>query len=332
MLNDAPMSDALIAASPLANATDGEAQRTARGLLSEERERALLAAYATNGDPDALSELLRAHLRLVLRIARRHRAGSLREEDLVAEGMLGLMEAARRFDPSYGVRFSTYGTHWARAFIQRHALGHRRIVGMPDTRAARRVLGRIGRVEPRLSTELGRAPSDSELACALGVEISDLETVRGSLRARDVALGVPSVDGGTCWEPSDTNDSPEDAFAHEEERRLLHAALGRAMGGLPARERAIVQRRCLSFEPPTLDVLAREMSLSRERVRQLEARAISRLREALAPGGVNACPTAARVFTSPAERRAPAPSRYGRPSPRSIREAHGRCLGDRVSP
>lgn len=254
-----------------------------RGLLAEDRERALLAAYAQRGDGNALAELLRAHLRLVVRIARRHRAGSLREEDLVAEGMLGLLEAARRFDPAYGVRFATYGKHWARAFIQRHALAHRRIVGMPDTRAARRILGRIGRVEPRLSTELGRAPTDSELACALGVERGDLETVRTSLRTCDVALGTSPGDGGTSWEPREAGEGPEDAFAREEERHMRSRALSSAVSELPARERAIVERRCLSVEPPTLAVLAREMALSRERVRQLEARAISRLREALAP-------------------------------------------------
>lgn len=281
MLNDAARAESLATALPLHVPPRGPARPEGKGLLSEERERALLASYADSGDRGALSELLQAHVRLVLRIARRHRAGSLREEDLVAEGMLGLVEAARRFDASYGVRFSTYATHWARAYIQRHALGHRRIVGMPDTRAARRVLGRIGRVEPRLSTELGRAPTDSELAGALGVETEDLETVRGSLRARDVALGVATTDGGPVWEPSDLAEGPEETVANAEERTMLQAALSRAIGALPARERAIVERRCLTLEPPTLDVLAREMSLSRERVRQLEARALSRLRDAL---------------------------------------------------
>lgn len=248
----------------------------APGLLTEGRERSLLAAFAANGDRAALGELLTAHTRLVVRIARRYRAGTVREEDLLAEGMMGLFEAARRFDPRFGVRFSTYAAHWARAFIQRHALAHRRIVPMPDTRAARRVIGRIGRVEPKLSALLGRAPTEAELASALGVDETELSTVRTSMQARDVVLGGATERTG--WEPCAAAVDPEAAVAEAEEHAARSSALGRALASLPERERRIVERRCLTQEPPTLDVLAAEMSLSRERVRQLEARAIGRLR------------------------------------------------------
>lgn len=141
----------------------GPAPREAHGdgaFLSAERERALLADYAAHRDPDALGELLRAHLPLVTRIARRHRLETIRQEDLIAEGMLGLLEAARRFEPTFGARFASYAAHWASAFIRRHALAHRRIVVLPDTRAARRVLGRAGRTEPQLASRLGRAPTE----------------------------------------------------------------------------------------------------------------------------------------------------------------------------
>lgn len=255
---------------------------TERGLLSEARERMLLAAYAATGDRTALSELLRLHEPLVANIARRHRIGSIREEDLVAEGMLGLLEAARRFDVSYGVRFATYGAHWVRAYVRRHALTQRRIVSLPDTRASRRVLGRIGRTETRLASTLGRAPTDEELADAIGVTCDELREARTCVGARDVSLAPRPAGDRSTWEPADTRASPEEAVARAEENAFRTRELGRALAGLPVRERSIVERRFLADDPPALHVLASEMSISRERVRQLEARALERLRAAVA--------------------------------------------------
>lgn len=253
--------------------------------LSPERERALLAAYAERRDPLALSELLRAHLPLVARIARRHRGETVRQEDLIAEGMLGLLEAARRFDAAFGVRFAAYAAHWARAFIRRHALAHRRIVVLPDTRVARRVLGRAARTEPQLASRLGRAPTEDELASALGVDPAELAEVRAATYTRDRTLAPRPADEGPTWEPATPNVGPEDAFAEAEEHALRSAELDRALALLPTRERAIVERRFLSDEPPALHVIAGEMSISRERVRQLEAQALGRLRAAVALAG-----------------------------------------------
>lgn len=250
-------------------------------LLSDERERELLAAYASTGDRAALAELVDAHMPLAARIARRHAVGTAREDDLVAEGVLGLLEAARRFDPSFGVRFATYAAHWVRAYVRRHAHAQRRIVALPDTRATRVVLGRIGRIEPALACRFGRPPTDVELADALGVGPDELREVRAAIQTRDLSLARRPSNEGPTWEPTEPRRGPEDAFAEEEERAVQSAELARALALLPIRERAIVERRYLAEEPPTLHVLAGEMSVSRERVRQLEARALDRLRAAV---------------------------------------------------
>jgi len=273
---------------PMQIRSDGTAALSrdpAARFVSEERERALLAAYGASGDHEALSEILRAHLPLVARIARQHRAETVQQDDLVAEGMLGLMEAARRFDPAFGARFASYAAHWARAYIRRHALAHRRIVVLPDTRASRRVLGRIGRAEPQLASRLGRAPSDDELAVAIGVASDELVEVRAAKYARDLTLAPRPPDEGPTWEPAEPRGGPEDAFAQAEEHAVQTRELGRALALLSIRERAIVERRFFTDEPPALQVLASEMSISRERVRQLEARALGRLRAAVALAG-----------------------------------------------
>lgn len=247
------------------------------GVLTRERERELLLAYAATRDAAALGELVRAHRGLVHRIVRHHNLSVLSREDLVAEATLGLIEAAWRFDPRFDVRFATYAAHWVRAKVQEHSLRFRRIVAPPDTRASRRILGRGRRTESRLAQSLGRAPTSEELAAALEVEVGELEEVRAVYDSHDVV----AEDDGATQAASERTPSPEDVVADAEELRRRHRALSRAMGRLPTRERDIIERRQLSCEPPTLATLAQEMSLSHERVRQLELRAMRRLGEAL---------------------------------------------------
>jgi len=261
-------------------ASEAEAPAAHRGMLPRERETELLEAYARDADPLALAELVRAHLPLVRSIVRRHRLSWLQDEDLVAEGTLGLVEAARRFDPAFGARFATYATHWVRAKIQEHVFRFRRIVAPPDTRAGRRILGRRTRAENELTQRLGRVPTAEELAGAVGVSPQEYREVRACFDTRDVPLACDGED----WQTGvpDGDPSPEEVVATREENDLRHAALARAIESLPARERMIVERRRLSVDPVPLHELARELLLSRERVRQLEVRGVSMIERALA--------------------------------------------------
>jgi RNA polymerase sigma-32 factor len=241
-------------------------------ILSAARE-AQLIAEARAGSDRAKQELITAHLRLVKRIARRICARPT--EDTIAEGMLGLVEALTRFDPEKGARFSTYATHWVRALVTRHVLEHRRIVPAPSTRAARRVFGGIGRAERRLAATEA-APSVERIAAALSVGVADVEEVITSMRARDVPVGVERM-GAPEIDPATDAASPEDVVVQADEREWTRRALARAIARLPERERMIIEARRLRDESRTLDDLAGELMLSRERVRQLEERALDRL-------------------------------------------------------
>lgn len=246
-------------------------------ILSAARE-AELIARAREGSDAAKQEIVSAHLRLVKRIARR--ICPRPTEDTIAEGMLGLVEALDRFDPSKGARFSTYAAHWVRALVTQHVLENRRIVRAPNTRAARRVFARIGRTERRLAATEA-TPSVEQIAAELCVGVSDVEEVLTNMRARDVPVGVERYGMPEVDVPAD-GASPEDALVEAQSSARANSALHAALALLPARERTIVTARNLADDARTLEDLARELDLSRERVRQLERRALDRLGAELA--------------------------------------------------
>jgi RNA polymerase sigma-32 factor len=248
-------------------------------LLDAETERRL-AAEVQAGSAAALDRLLQAHLRLVRSLARRYEGYGVPSEDLLGEGYLALVEAARRFDPERGARFATYAAWWVRAHLRSHTLDNRRIVGSPSTRAARRIFGRLRATERALTQQLGRTPTRDEVADALGVAPGDVEMVQSSLAARDVALGAREG-GRTIDLPDVAGQTPEQRVAQDELRRFQGQAVQRALTRLDAREREIVERRFLDDEPDTLARLGERLGLSRERVRQLERRAQDKLRSAL---------------------------------------------------
>lgn len=247
-------------------------------MLTAEREGELLRRIEKN-DGAALEELLSSHLRLVLSVAARFSRRGLSELELVAEGNLGLVEAARRFDHSRGTRFATYAAWWVRARISRFALDNRRIVGAPSTRDARRLLAGMRRAEREICQATGYAPTRSQIAEATGTREEDVALVQTALAGRDVPVGPRGEDG--TMELRATDPSPEQLVAEDEETRLRIEQVRAALGQLDGRERDIVSRRLLADEEETLSAVGRAHHLSRERVRQLEMRAKHKLRAAL---------------------------------------------------
>ena len=238
-----------------------------------------LALASRDGDAAATRQLVLAHLRLVIAAAQPYSGGSVSLDDLISEGCLGLMEAARRFDPERGNRFSTYAVWWVRAHLRRFALSNRRIVSSPSTRNARRVLGGMGRIQRELTQQLGRTPRREEIAKALGVEAEDVAMVEASLRGRDVTLSPADV-GPTRELPAEA-ETPEEATA-DAEVRMMHAdAVSDALEKLSGREREIVRRRLLDDDRASLATLGEAFGVSRERVRQIQQRAQAKLRSAL---------------------------------------------------
>jgi RNA polymerase sigma-32 factor len=201
--------------------------------------------------------------------------------DLVGEGMLGLVIAARRFDPERGTRLAAYAAHWIRALLRRYTLVSRRIVGPPTTRTGRYLIANLARAERELGQARGQAVGRDTLAEHLGVSRCELDEANVALRGRDAAVGGgPRVERGSLELVSE-DPSPELLVAQAEERRRNEALLDLAFARLGPRERGIVSARHLHADPPTLATLGTELGISRERVRQIEARAIHRMRDAV---------------------------------------------------
>lgn len=245
-------------------------------MLDPETERRLVEE-TRGGSETAILALIQSHLRLVLSIAQGYARHGTSEDDLVAEGIVGLLEASKRFDPTRGIRFATYAAWWVRAFVRRYALANRRIVSPPATRSARKIMSGLRRVQREL-VERGQAPRRDAVAAAMGVSADDVALVEGLLEGRDVPLGGGHGDG---IDPANDEPTPEQATAEAQIRAKQVACVERALGGLSERERAIVELRMLNDDRASLADLGERLGLSRERVRQIEKRAESKLRAAL---------------------------------------------------
>ncbi len=254
-------------------------------MLSAEEEKQLVLAWQNEGDEQALDKLVGSHLRLVIRIARDNGGYGLPIGDLIGEGNVGLLQAADRFDVERGVRFATYAAWWIRAMIREYALYSRSLVKMGTTAAQKKLFFNLSRLKTEFKIydngEL-KPSAVKRISERLGVPEGDVIQMNDRLSAGDWSLNS-SVGDGDADEFQDllVDDSPnpEDRVVEADQMAKRRALLGEAMAGLSARERHILRERKLSDEPQTLERLSEQYGISRERVRQIEARAIERLRE-----------------------------------------------------
>lgn len=256
-------------------------------LLSREEERALAIAWHEDGDRKALSKLTEAYLRLVISVAARYRHYGLQAGDLIQEGVVGLMEAAARFDPSRDVRFSTYASWWIRAAIQDFVLRNWSIVRTGTTAAHKALFFNLKRLKARIAgtTERPLSIEDKrEIADQMGVKMRDLEAMEGRLSGVDRSLNAPVTEDTTKeWQdliPS-TAPSPEAAVVADNAAIKRGELLGEALKTLTPRELYIIEKRRLQEESVTLAGLGEELGISKERVRQLEVQALSKLKAAI---------------------------------------------------
>lgn len=243
-------------------------------------ERHLLEA-ARRGDAKARERLVRDHLRLVSSIARGHARPGIELEDLVSEGVCGLLEAIDRFDLERDNRFSTYATYWVRERVGAYARRMRGLVAAPETRLARRVLRARARVQHRLTVELKRAPSRAELAAALDVPEDELAALEPIVRGMDVHVDAFEADDPR-GQIATNGDSPEEAYATRQAAAHRKVEVGAALARLGARERVILERRFMGEDDVSLTELGAELGVSRERVRQLQEAARGKIARALA--------------------------------------------------
>ena len=246
-------------------------------LLTHDEERRL-SQRVHGGDRDATEMLLISHLRLVISIAQGYARHGIPLEDLIGEGCVGLVEAARRFEPERGTRFAVYAAWWIRAHVRRYTVANRRIVRAPSTRVARRLLAQLRKTQRSLAQTSGGPVSSDVVSRVLGVTTEEVQDMEAVLTGRDVPLAAGGEEG---YEVSDSSPSPEERAAEAESRRLRETDVRRALVQLDEREREIVHRRYLEPDKTSLATIAKSMGLSRERVRQLEQRARSKMRGAI---------------------------------------------------
>ncbi|MCH8835126.1 MAG: RNA polymerase factor sigma-32 [Proteobacteria bacterium] len=255
----------------------------------EERE---LARRAEAGDADAAGRLIASHLRFVIKIARRYRGSGLPMSDLIQEGTVGLIRAVRRFNPDRGVRLSTYAMWWIRSAIQDHVMHSWSLVRMGTTNAQKAMILRLRQVTAEL---IGGAEGLSDeitarLAKSFGATANEVATLARRLAGGDWSLDQPMAGPGgdgdqRTWMDCLTSDAPtpEQAVAEASERRFVSEIVGKALAMLPPREQLVIRKRYFEEVRQTFEAIGRELGVSKDRVRQLETRALAKLRELLQP-------------------------------------------------
>ena len=246
-------------------------------LLSAEEEVALTKAIQ-QGDRYAKQRLIESNMRLVINIAKTYRNRSIQLEDLIQEGAIGLMQAAERFDPDKGFRFSTYATHWIRQAIGRAIDNKSKAIRLPAH--VSQSLRKVEKERMRLARELGYDPSPEQLAAAMGISARKLLTLLQSsqdLLSLDMSVGDTGgmTLGGLIRDTGVTAD-PENLVIDQE----LATELQRIISELNDREQRVMRLRFRleGSEPPPHDEVPSDMKLSRERLRQIEIQAIKKLR------------------------------------------------------
>lgn len=254
--------------------------------LLRDEEHALAVRYVEHGDRDAARALVLRNLRLVVRIAMDYRRAWTNVLDLVQEGNVGLLQAVQRYDPYQGVKLSTYAAYWIRAYILKYLLDNIRLVRLGTTRAQRKLFFRLNKEKRALERE-GFEVEPRLLAERLDVTEDDVRDMEHRLAENDLSIDAPvSRDEGRGATFGDFLASAEAGVegqvADGELKSVFMEKVHAFAAALEdARDRKIVAERILAEEPKTLQELGDELGITRERVRQLEARLVKRLREYL---------------------------------------------------
>ncbi len=254
---------------------------TAAPLLSNEQEAQLFRRWHERQDEEALSELTISHMRMVAKIAGKFRRYGLSFDDMMQEGAVGLIQAAARFDPTYGVRFGSYAKQWVQASIYSFVVRNSSIVrpGVTSKHISLffRMAGLKGkaRFDPRL-TEQERA----ELAKETGASIEVVTAIEARIDGADIPLNArASPDSNTELQDflADSGPTPEDIVSHAQEDSAHSHSLADAMRKLNDRERLVIQQRYLGEDSVTLETVGRQLGVSKERVRQIQREAVKKL-------------------------------------------------------
>ncbi|SDD33931.1 RNA polymerase factor sigma-32 [Kordiimonas lacus] len=256
-------------------------------MLDREEEGELALSWQQERDEHALKTLTEAHLRLAIAAASKYRHYGLPVADLIQEGTVGLMEAAYRFEPERDVRFSTYASWWVRAAVQDYVLRNWSIVRTGTTSAHKALFFNLKRLKARMGVDPDRPlsmGSRNQIADEMGVRLKDVEAMEGRLSGVDRSLNAPVADESAQeWQDLLVSESPrpDQEYMENVDGAKKAALIEKAMGSLTERESFIIRERQLREEGVTLAVLGSQLGISKERVRQLEAQALGKLKQAL---------------------------------------------------
>ena len=257
-------------------------------MLAKDEEFMLAKRWQEHEDPDAAHRLVTSHLRLVAKIAMGYRGYGLPIGEVISEGNVGLMQAVKKFEPDKGFRLATYAMWWIRASIQEYILRSWSLVKMGTTAAQKKLFFNLRKAKSQISAfEEGdmRPEQVSQIATKLGVLDEEVISMNRRLSGPDSSLNAPlrsdSESEWQDWLQDETQVSQESALAESEEHTIRMSLLDEAMKELTDRERHILTERRLRDDPTTLEELAAEYGVSRERVRQIEVRAFEKLQKAM---------------------------------------------------
>lgn len=251
-------------------------------MLTLEEEQAYARAWHAHEDVDAARQLVLSHLRVVVSVARHYLGYGLPQADLIQEGNIGLMKAVKRFDPDRGVRLVSFALHWIRAEIHEYVLKNWRLVKVATTKAQRKLFFNLRSLKQSLDT-LSLTEADA-MAKELNVTRRDVLEMETRLSGRDISIDPTVEDGEESYSPvaylASPDENPAQVLEREQTERHLRTGLFHALENLDPRSRRIIEARWLTEDAgSTLHDLAAEYGVSAERIRQIEARALQKMRE-----------------------------------------------------
>ncbi len=255
-------------------------------LLTREEEQELALRYRRDGDLQDAHRLICANLRFVVKVAYEYRAYGMKMLDLIQEGNIGLMMAVKKYDPDRGIRLISYAVWWIRAYIHNYIIRTWSLVKVGTTQAQKKLFFKLKQTQAALKRVTGREDSE-EIARELDVRNAEVEEMALRLAGRDSSLHIELSEGehATLIDTlPDERENQECLLLQHEEEHLLSAKVRTALGVLNDREKKIIEERILCETPKTLQDLADDFKISRERVRQLEKNALQKIRNALPEG------------------------------------------------
>lgn len=262
------------------------ASTMAAPILTVEREQELVRRWRETGDERALHELINAHVRLSVSIARKFRNYGLSMADLVQEGTVGLMQAASRFDPDREVRFATYASWWIKAAMQEYVLRNWSIVRSGTSANQKTLFFNLRWLRARLAAAGQEVTPEAleKISDDLGISLTEVQAMHQRLSSRDQSLAGPiGEDGDETLETllPDPGPTPEETVVASRERKAASNWVAQGLASLTQRERQIITARRLREDRATLEELGGTLGITKERVRQIEAKALEKLKAAV---------------------------------------------------